>query len=64
MNEYSDSTATAAPRAQSEAFVIGRDDVEKAKRYAHRWSDLFNWRVPSAVDAEVRRRGMTIPAYT
>jgi hypothetical protein len=45
---------------QSYALVIGPEDIQQARRYAPRWRDLFNWRVPSSVAAEVRRRGMSI----
>lgn len=42
------------------AMIIGKEDVQKAQRYAPAWADLFNWTVPAAVDAEVRRRGMSV----
>ena len=40
-----------------------RDSTADARRYAPRWRHLLRWRAPSAIRAEVRRRGFSIQTF-
>ena len=50
----------AARRAPATALVVGREDREKARRYARDFTDLFQWVPPAAVASEMAQRGFAI----
>jgi len=46
--------------ALSAPLTIGPEDVERARRYAPQWAELYNWRVPAAVVATLGPRNMQV----
>jgi len=51
-----------APRADpaSSAMVFGAEDIEKARRYARDFRDLFQWSCPASIVSEISARGFTV----